>query len=113
MIVHGISATGIPPIMLASTPPYIPSTFPCFCTFFPPVDNNNPKDCWLNFSGVIRARLDCQAKQCGIIHMIVFSSKYLSDGIIRCLHCLSDVFIIIGNYNKIILNLENSIKKVN
>ncbi len=55
---------------------------------------------WSKFSKVqIRARLDCLTKPCEIIHMIVFSPKYLSDGIIRCLPCVSDVFIIMGNQN--------------
>ncbi len=43
------------------------------------------------------ARLDCLTKPCDIIHMIVFSPNYQSDGFISCLHCLSDVFIIMGN----------------
>ncbi len=41
----------------------------------------------------LRARLDCFTKPCDIIHMIDFSTKNQSDGFIRCLHCLSDVFI--------------------
>ncbi len=45
----------------------------------------------------LRARLDCLTKPCDIIHMIVFSPKYQSDGFISCLHCLSDVFVIMGN----------------
>ncbi len=51
----------------------------------------------LSFSFLIRARLDCLTKPCDIIHMIVFSPKYQSDGFISCLHCLSDVFVIMGN----------------
>ncbi len=46
---------------------------------------------------IIRARLDCLTKPNDIIHMIVFSPKYQSDGFISCLHCLSDVFNIMGN----------------
>ncbi len=41
---------------------------------------------------IVRARLDCLTKPCDIIHMIVFSPKYQSDGFISRLHCLSEIF---------------------
>ncbi len=60
----------------------------------------------------IRARLDCLTKPCDIIHMIVFSPRYQSDSIVRCLHCLSNVLII--RETKIVhTKLGNSIKKLN
>ncbi len=60
----------------------------------------------------LRARLDCLTKACDIIHMIVFSPKYQSDGSIACLPCLSDVFILweIKNFHT---KFGNNIKKLN